>query len=545
MDDVKTLLKRHEQLCQRRLNWVTWWQEIALRVMPSSATFTVDGPEGTKRIERQYSGRPVLNNEKFGAVMDDLLTPRNQEYHGLAPEDEELIEDQAVKVYLERVNKLLFAQRYRPEANFAAQKSQGYLSLGGFGNSCMFIGEDVGIGTHYITIPLKQLTWAQNHQGVIDTIYRCYPMEARNIVRQFGEKNVSPKVAKAMASGKEFEEFEVLHCTWPNEEMVAGRKDYRGMPWASRYILVEEKHTLLEHGYAAWPFSIGRYMLAPNEIYARSPAMACWGAILTLNEEKKTVLRSGQANVEPPLLLADDGSLDSFNMRGRALNYGTLTQDGTPLVQPLKVGGDVPLGLELMQLEHQEIDDAFLVGLYNMLQDENIKTATQAQEVIRQKAVFLAPMMGRQESEDLGPLVAREIQVAASQTKNAWIMTEMPDALRERGGRIKVHYTSPWARAMRAADAVAISRSFEALAQAIQIDPKSAFVLDVPGGLREFSNIIGMPAKLVRDQKLADQLSSNHDDAMAVQQAAAVAPNLSQSVLNVAKAEQLRGGAAA
>ncbi|MFO1465852.1 MAG: hypothetical protein U1F35_05340 [Steroidobacteraceae bacterium] len=50
--------------------------------------------------------------------------------------------------------------------------------------------------------------------------------------------------------------------------------------------------------------------------------------------------------MEPPLLLADDGSLDSFNMRGRALNYGALSQDGTPLVQPLKVGGDVPLGLE-------------------------------------------------------------------------------------------------------------------------------------------------------------------------------------------------------
>ncbi|MFO1465853.1 MAG: hypothetical protein U1F35_05345 [Steroidobacteraceae bacterium] len=64
-----------------------------------------------------------------------------------------------------------------------------------------------------------------------------------------------------------------------------------------------------------------------------------------------------------------------------------------------------------MQLENQEIDDAFLVGLYNMLQDENIKTATQAREVIRQKAVFaLPPPVGRRESEDLGPLVAREIR---------------------------------------------------------------------------------------------------------------------------------------
>ncbi|MFO1465851.1 MAG: hypothetical protein U1F35_05330 [Steroidobacteraceae bacterium] len=62
MDDVKHC-SSVEALLQRRINWVTWWQEIAYRVMPSSATFTVDGPEGTRRTERQYSGRPVLNNE--------------------------------------------------------------------------------------------------------------------------------------------------------------------------------------------------------------------------------------------------------------------------------------------------------------------------------------------------------------------------------------------------------------------------------------------------------------------------------------------------
>ncbi|MFO1465854.1 MAG: hypothetical protein U1F35_05350 [Steroidobacteraceae bacterium] len=72
-------------------------------------------------------------------------------------------------------------------------------------------------------------------------------------------------------------------------------------------------------------------------------------------------------------------------------------------------------------------------------------------------------------------------------------------------------------------------------------------MLDVPESLREFStNIIGVPAKLVRDEKDAHQaLSDDHDATMAVTQAAAVAPNLSQSVLNVAKAEQLRDGAPA
>ena len=144
--DADSILSHEEQLASRRSNFDTWWDEIARRVLPSEASFTTISAEGEKRTERLFDGTPVTALERFAAVMEDLLTPRTQLWHQLAPEDESLAEDQEVKAYLEQVNKILFSMRYSPRANFASQKHQGYLSVGAFGNSCMLIDDDVGRG---------------------------------------------------------------------------------------------------------------------------------------------------------------------------------------------------------------------------------------------------------------------------------------------------------------------------------------------------------------------------------------------------------------
>lgn len=540
-DDFHSIIRRHEALKQNRVNWLNWWQEIAYRVMPSAATFTVQGPEGVKRIERQYSGRPVIANERFAAVLDDLMTPRNQIWHSLEPEDEDLADSHDVKVYLDKVNKALFAQRYRPNANFASQKSQGYLSIGAFGNSLLFIDEIPGEGARYRNIAMGEVTWGMNHQGMVDTIHRCFQLEARQAAQQFG-KYLPPRV-KAQLDEKPFEKSEYLHCIQPNHELIPSRVDYRGMAYSSYYVSIEDKSVIMPGGYRTFPAGVGRYMLHPGESYARSPAMGAWGAILTINEEKKSILRAGQREVSPPLLLSDDGALDGFNARSDALNFGALSEDGTPLVQPLKTGANIPLGLELMEIEGMEIDDSFLISIFKVLTDNPQMTATQVLEIVQQKAALIAPVMGRQVAEDLGPMIERELDILARQTKNAWISQEMPDELRAAGGLYKVRYTSPLARAMRSQDGVAIMRTLEAAGGAIGIDPDAALVMDIPESLRELSEINGVPPKLIRDPKVVAQMKEQRAQENAVAQASQVAPAISQAALNAAKAEQLRTGA--
>ncbi|MES1993149.1 MAG: portal protein [Pseudomonadota bacterium] len=540
-DDAKSIIEAQEKLAERRQNWSNWWQQIALRVMPSEAQFTVLNEEGQRRQERVFSGKPVTANEKFAAIMDDLLTPRSQIWHTLAPEDDDLADSQESKVYLERLNTLVFTQRYRPAANFASQKSQGYLQVGAFGNSALFIDEEVGKGLRYHNIPLREVFWSTNHQGQIDVLYRRFFLDARQAAQRAKVSNWQLPTRITDAATKDpFKKFEFIHCVRPNDDRVYGRIDAKGMPYASYYLALEDKFMCSSGGFTSWPYGIGRYMLAPNEVFARSPAMSCWGAILTINEEKKTILRAGQKEVDPPLLLAEDGILEAMNMRPGALNHGALSAQGEELVKPLKLGANIPLGMELLDLEGKDIEDAFSTAIYQVLLDHPDMTATQVLEIAQQKGMLLAPMMGRQQSEDLGPLILREIDLLSRDSRFNWIATDMPDELRERGGAFKIEYRSSLARMLRAQDGVAIMRTFEAIPAAMQIDPDAALVFDVIAGLRELSEINGVPAKLLRDDKTIQAMQAQKQQQQALQSAVAAAPAVSQAALNAAKADQAR-----
>lgn len=535
--DVLSIINHQEQLESKRQGWSAWWQEIGYRVLPSQATFTVKGEEGQKRTERLFDARAVTANERFAAVMSDLLTPRSQIWHGLTPEDESFEEDQEVKQYLEQVNKILFAMRYRPRANFASQKDQGYLSLGAFGNGCLFVDEIVGEGPRYKQIHMSEVFWAENHQGMIDTLYRRFSFSAINAYKRFGEK--TPAKIKLAADKTPYQDFEFIHCVRPNDGHIAGAAGARGMLYESYYIAVETKAMLEVSGYTSWPYAISRYMLAPNETYARSPAMAAWPAICTINEEKKTILRAGQKEVDPPVLLQEDGLLEAFNMRPGALNYGAMSQEGVPLAAPFKSGANIPLGLELMQLESQHIDDSFLVTVFQILAENPQMTATQVLEIAQQKATLLAPVMGRQHSEDLGPLIARELDIASK----ASLLPEMPEQLMERGGGYTIEYRSPLARAMRAQDGLAIQRTFESVATIATLKPEVFDNFDIDASARELADINGMPAKLVIDPKLVARSRQQQQQQDAAMLALQAAPDLAQTAKTAAEAEQIRGGA--
>lgn len=543
-DDARSLIAYQEAIATKRQNLDQWWQDIALRVMPDQAKFTTIDEEGTKRIDRVFSGKPVTDNQRFAAVLDDLLTPRTQQWHALAPDDDEITNSQSAKEYLERLNKALFTMRYRPRANFASQKHRGYMSVGAFGNSCLFIDENVGDGAIYRQLHMREVFWSENDQGTIDQVYRRYCMKAQAAVKaaaRFGWELPSD-ITKA-AEKSPMQEFEFLHVVRPNDDRKMGRVDSAGMPWASFYVSLTGQKVLSTGGHTSWPFAIGRYTIGPGESYGRSPAMSAWGSILTLNEQKKTILRAGQKEVDPPILLQEDGVLEAFNLRPGALNFGGVSTDGTPLAVPFKTGANIPLGLELMQIESIDIEDAFLVSIFKILSENPQMTATQVLEIVQQKATLLAPTMGQMHSEDLGPLIEREIDILARDSRFAWINDDMPPELRERGGAYKIEYRSPLARAMRAQDGVAIMRTLEALPAALAVDKNAAYVVDIPESLRELAEINGMPAKLLRGREDVEQIISDQNESEQAAALAAAAPEMSAAALNAAKAEQLRLGA--
>lgn len=538
-DDALTIINHQEELASKRANWDSFWDQIAYRVLPSQLGFTVQTEEGVRREERAFDTTAIVACQRFAAFISEGLTPRDSMWHSLVPEDEDLEDDEESRIFLERLAKAIFARRYRPEAGFVAQRQENYEQLGAFGNYSMFIDDDIGRGARYRAIPIREVYWAESHAGVIDMEYRRYQLTARQAVQQFGDR--TPQRVRADVEKRPNALHDFIHCVRPNEDSkLRDPLTGRMAPWASYHVYVGDRSVISAGWFATWPYANGRFIKGARELWARSPAVAAFPAILTVNEQKKTVLRAGQKAVDPPILCTEDGILDGFNLRSGALNYGALSEQGTELVKPFHNQARVELGVELMAMEQSAINDAFMVSLFQILAEKPNMTATEVLSRLQEKAELLSPTTGRLESEDLGPMIAREIDLYIRSSEGQWVLEEMPDQLRERGGAYKVVYSSPLARARRAAEALAITRTVEFAGAAAALDPAAAMMIDVPESIRTIADIHGMPTKLLRTRAQLAELRAQEQQQQLLAAATQVAPSIAKSAKDLAQADAIR-----
>jgi hypothetical protein len=528
-------IKRHDRLKSNRSIWESHWQELAERIWPDRALFlTNNQTPGEKRTEKMFDATAALALTRFSAAMESMLTPRTAKWHKLRVGDEKLNESPVIQRYLDEVTNILFRVRYSAKANFASQANEGYMSIGAFGSGGLFIEDMLGRGIRYKSMDLANTYFCENNHGIIDTVHRTFKYSARQAMQHFGEKNLSDKIRQAYDKEPD-KEFDFLHCVKPNEEIQRGDRSYRGMEYASYYIGVDDRIVVEEGGYRTFPYAMGRYITTPGETYGRSPAMLVLPDIKMLNEMKKTIIRGAHLAVRPPLLLQEDGALQAFDMRPDALNFGGVDSNGNPLVHPLNTGGDHRLGLDLIEAQQRVINDAFLVTLFQILVDQPTMTATEAMLRAQEKGALLAPTMGRQQSEMLGPMIERELDILAY----AGALPPMPQELIDAGGNIEVEYVSPLNRAQRAEEGVAIMRTFEAIAPLAQIDPRVMKAFNPVLAARELAEINGMPAKIIRSDEEIDAMDAAEEQQMAAAQLLEAAPVAAQTAKTMAETQQI------
>lgn len=516
------IIRRQDQLRSARSSWESLWQEVADRVWPQMSDFLSKREPGAKRTEKIFDSTACLALEKFAAALHSLITPDNQQYHGLVPADKELREYHPLKQYLEDVTEILFAVRRSPFANFSSQASECYKSLGAFGTMGMMVEDIPGRGIRYKSCHLAELYISENEHGIIDTVHRRFEYTARQAASAFGMERLPDKIKAALERKDEVSKFEFIHAVEPNREQKRGRLDYEGMAFKSCYVSVEGKQLMEEGGYRTFPYAVSRYSTNPKEVYGRGPAMMVLPDIKMLNEMEKTTLRAGHMAVDPPLLLLEDGALQGFQMRPRALNFGGIDGEGRQMVQPLKTGANLPWQIEMNDGKRKLINEAFLVTLFQILVETPQITATEAMLRAQEKGQLLAPTMGRQQSEFLGPIIERELDILAMAGALPEPPPEVADLLQD--GMIKVEYTSPLSRLMRSEDAVAILRTFEQLAPIAEIDPGVLDVFDTEALPRELAEINGVPAKVLRSPETVAKIKEGKRQSAAMQSMLAAAP---------------------
>jgi len=493
----------YEHMSRDRAVFESYWEDIAQVVWPNMRSTFRRGDyknPGDRNNEQQMDSTPQLALHRFAAILTSLLTPPNQKWHYLRASVPALNRARRVQEWFEAVNDALFRYRDDSMSGFRSQNRLVYAGIGAFGTSTLFIDRMRGQpGLRYRACHVGETFIRDNHQGIPDTVLRCFKLTARQAVQQWGAEKLPAKIAEH-AKNKPDDEFTFFHRVRPRKDADPEALDERSLAFESVYVAEIGKHVIETGGYPTMPYAVSRYDQAPGEVYGRSPAMQAFPAIRTLMAQKRVVLTQGHRAVNPIILTADDGALD-VSLRPGAIIGSAVSQDGRPLVQTMPVG-DVNLGRDMMEDERLVINDTFLVSLFQILvETPDRMTATQVLERAQEKGQLLAPTVGQQH-DYLGHVINREIDILARQK----LIPPLPDELREAQGEYTIQYDNPVTRSSRAGEVAGLFRMLESVLPVINItgDPAPLDHVDWDVATREIAEISSVP---VRWLKTIDQVS--------------------------------------
>jgi hypothetical protein len=340
-------------------------------------------------------------------------------------------------------------------------------------------------------------------------------MTARALVQKFGD-NVSQDVA-AMAKKNPFEEISIIHAVYPRNDFNPKKKDKKNMPFESVYFEYKGGNELSVSGFKEFPFVVPRYLKASQEVYGRSPAMTALPDVKMLNEMCKTTIKAAQKQVDPPLLVPDDGFLLPVRTVPGGLNfYRSGTRDK---IEPLNIGANNPLGLNMEEQRRNAIRNVFYVNQL-MMQDGPQMTATEVIQRNEEKMRLLGPVLGRLQSELLQPLIDRVFNILLRNNQFA----PPPESLS--GVNIDIEYVSPLAKAQKSTELQSIIRAVEILGSLANVAPVFDYV-NFDNLVKHVADIVGMPQKLLKSQgevqEMRNQQAQQQQEQMQMQQAQQVA----------------------
>lgn len=541
--DGKTAVQRLEALKSRRSNFDQQWQEVKDRASPHGSDFTIKRAPGEKTNLEMFDSTVVVDLERFAAVMESMLTPRQQRWHRIRSTLDELNEQTEVREWFDAVTKALFRVRESPLSDFYGQMHEGYKSIGAYGNRCTYVYEEPKNGIRYRNCHVGNTWIALDEHRRVDTVYYTFQLPAAVALRQWGDK--TPEKVRSVAQQKPFEPFEFLHLVQPRAGYREGRAGDEGKPFEAMEVMVESGDVLTTGGYYELPYIFSRYTVNSDEDYGRGPVMLVLPDVKTLNAQERALLRSAEKIADPPLLLWDDGV---FGWQGRditltpaGLNYGGLNAQGEPMMKPLTTGGDPGLAIEMQERKRATIHDALLVSLFQILVENPGMTATEVLQRAQEKGMLLAPSVGRQQSEMLGPMIEREIAILY---RNG-LLPPMPRALVEARGEYKIEYESPATRYQRSEEVLAFQRSVETWAPMIQLNPSLLENVELDVGFRDTLEINGVPAKWIRPKEEVEKARAAQAEVAAEQDQIEAAPAMADVAKKLAEAESKTGGARA
>lgn len=532
MDDpkAKSLLERHEQRKGERYAFEKNWQDIRDLVRPGASDFFRQHSPSSTRTESIYDGTAPTANKELASGLHSYLTSPADRWFSLEVEDmEQVRDDPDALAWLELVSDIIYTEYNNPITNFNTALAEAYADTGAFG-TCIVNqewNEDAG---HIVfrTFPLADCWFEENARGRVDLMDREVEMNKRQLTEMFGEDALPQKIKddKSQPNRK----WCVVHMVYPRKDRDPAKSNSYNMRFASCWVLKDPATILKESGYNSFPYHAARWSTVAGEVYGRGPAIECLPDIKMLNRMEYTILRAAQKIVDPPLQAVSDGYLGQIKTPPGGVIF---REPGVEPIIPLETRANIPIGLEMSDRKRNQIRQCFFADWLRLEQKKAEQTAYEVQERIEEKLRMIGPMLGRLQSELLGPKLQRTYELLHEHNK----IPPAPVSLQRR--KLKVVYISPAARAQKGTKAIAIRRYLETITPFAGVKPEVLDAINGDATAQEFAELLGVSRKVINSPMQIAAIRKERAAQQALATLAETAEPVSKAIKNVAEAQNI------
>jgi hypothetical protein len=485
---VSRLDRRYRDLANARSNWEHHWQQLADYMLPRKADIVKKRTQGDKRTELIYDGTAIHAVELLASSLHGMLTSPSTPWFSMRFRERELQGNDAANEWLESCIDQMYQAFHR--SNFQQEVHELYFDLVVFGTGAIYV-EGADDGVRFGTRHIAEISISEDANGIVDTVYRKFKMTARAMEQQFGRDALPPAVLKDIENSP-YTEHTILHAVYPRTDKPGRAAKNKRI--ASIYYHMDSKALLSESGFDDFPFMVPRFVKDSVSTYGRSPAMTALPDVKMLNKMSEVTIRAAQKQIDPPLMVPDDGFIMPIRTTPGSLNfYRAGTRDR---MEPLNIGANNPLGLNMEEQRRNAIRQAFYVDQLLLSQGQTM-TATEVLQRNEEKMRLLGPVLGRLQSEMLQPLISR---VFGLLLRNG-VLPPAPEELQ--GRDIEIEYVSPLAKAQKLTDLQSMLRGFEVMMQVAEVAPVMDY-LDSDKLVKYLVDTTGIPATVIRsDEEVA------------------------------------------
>lgn len=530
---AKELISIGDQLFTTKQPILSLWQAMSEQFYPESADYTYTRSMGMEFASHLMTGAQAMASRDLSNAIMAMCRPPGQVWVHPRTGNDTQDKDISNLRWLDYSGSVLLRAFYSFRSGFERATSEGDRDFSVVGNTCIRMRPNRDYtGLSLRTKHMRDVAFAENPEGYVDTVHCKDTMTKRNMIRAFPD-TVSEKV-KAKSDKDPFGLVNVRHIAMPADEyddgvakteMTRDGKKRRGyaLPWVSIIIDVDNQKVLEEVGQYQMGYVTPRWSTKPGFGYGYSPPSVINIAdARMLQQITLTLLEAGQKAVDPPMVAAGNDVIQGgVNAFAGGISWADPDYDertGAAL-RPLYGNNSFPQlgwGVDREDRIVKLIRQGHFLDQIRFPDTSKARTAYETQKMWEEFIRSATPLFQPISSEYNGPL-CDEAYTMLLRMNAFGPIADMPKALR--GNQIKFVFDSPLTVGAQAA----LAQSFTSVGQITQLgaalDPTVIHDLDVDTAYRDAILSTGAPATWVVPKQQADAVKAQVRQQQAAQAA--------------------------